>query len=398
MSNLSAEDVITYVFPFVLSEWKHFFRCVDRCTVEFPELESTFAGLKTAEHVAHETELLAKVGKDVYEDDSNAKKGKSESGEADLFNHFLNEYKEEQQKRHAREEAALRAEEKALRIAAGEIEEGNAEGEGKENNVPDPADGIPNIAALGGLPEGAGEALVEDTEEEKKEKGKGKGEGWSFGWGTKGFFTSNDFSEKNWVKTRVPKLVSFTKLHSHRKRLKDLLNLLREVECLFVDLSEEKDKLYHTLSRTDRELEDVWDTQVLADVEQYTPAIEKVFNKFEGKGKEFHLQYLDALCESGELLNWLATHENTDDFNRLISITKSNTDDAVALNAIASLLSTRNVLSHLLYPSEKFESLKDFLNVILMMKISSEGEVNQIRTASQNFDLLLKVCFYVHPL
>ena len=358
---LTIDDAVEYLLPLVESEFKHFFRFVDLCTIEFPELEQTFGTLTSDKKVEHETKLLSQMGPQVYSEDSeNQKKQKSgDQKSGDILEGFLK--KHEIQKKELDELLGLDQKKQGGGSSSSSGVGEGGEGEGGEES----GEGSGEMSG-----EGSGIGVHPLQIEQKLLSAGGV------------------FREAKWLNAHIPKLTNFRLVCSHKKRLKSLLGLLGELGELFDDLGKD-DALYDTLVGTHQRLEEVWETQTLQDVDLFMPAVRSLFDRFEKS--EIHLSYLDALCESGELIAWLIGNKNTDDFNRLISITKSNTDDAIALNAIASLLSTRNVLSQLLYPDHPFPSLDAFMSVILELKIGSASEINQIKTASENFDLLLKL-------
>jgi hypothetical protein len=193
-------------------------------------------------------------------------------------------------------------------------------------------------------------------------------------------------AQGEWVFERTRIVTDYKVLDGHRRRMKGLIGLTEIMKDLFVDDFKSGD-LYKALVQCHETFEREWETQTLENTSAYIRPVSQIFDGF----SDVQLDYLGELCSSDLLLAWFLEHTDTDDFNRLINIVKSNTDDVIALRAIAAMLSTRNLLSSLLYPENKFSSLKTFLNNFLGLDISSSAVVSHLKTVNEQFSFLIKL-------
>jgi len=194
-------------------------------------------------------------------------------------------------------------------------------------------------------------------------------------------------ADENWIRARHDLITSYRLLDGHRRRIAGLLNILAIFQQHFANSLEKEDELYHSLRETHEMLSKAWATQKLSHVRQYSDPVRKIFAKF----SKLHLLYLDELCKSEDLIKWYLNNASTEEFSQLLSITKSNTDDAIVLRAIASLQSSRDRLSNILYPSQQFASLSAFLKEFASIQIDDKDIVIQLSTANEKFDFLMKI-------
>ena len=191
---------------------------------------------------------------------------------------------------------------------------------------------------------------------------------------------------QKWQRKHFELLKNYKLLEGHRKRISNMLMILKHLTTLFsIDLVQ-IDPLYKSLKNCDETFAQQWDEQTLDNTTIFIDPVNQIFDGF----SENHLLYLDEFCSSPELIQWFLEHNDTDAFNRLIGICKQNTDDPIALGAIACLLSTRNLLSKVLYPTELFNTLQEFLNSLKSAEITDDTII-QIHTANEQFAFLLKI-------
>jgi len=191
---------------------------------------------------------------------------------------------------------------------------------------------------------------------------------------------------EEWISSRFNLVLNYRLLAAHKRRISGLLNLSKIWGPLFQHVDFSEDQLYQKLLSTDITFQKEWDTQNLSNVSKFID-VKHIFDIF----SKNHLLFLDELSKSEELLRWLFQQKSTEEFSQLISITKSNTDDAIALRAIASLQSTRNRLSNLLYPPKKFSDLQEFILEFSRVEIPDKDIVVQLSTANEKFEFLTKI-------
>ncbi|CAK0875558.1 unnamed protein product [Prorocentrum cordatum] len=80
--------------------------------------------------------------------------------------------------------------------------------------------------------------------------------------------------------------------------------------------------------------------------------------------------YMVLAARHHESLVWLLKHPDTDNFNRLISLTQPNTDDdPVILAAIASLKQTRTFLAEALYARPPYAGLRELVQELALLQV-----------------------------
>lgn len=132
-----------------------------------------------------------------------------------------------------------------------------------------------------------------------------------------------------------------------------------------------------------KEYETMWDRNLGCMVETVEP-YRKTINIL----SEPMQDYTIAMAKHSESLTWLLKHSCTEDFNRLITLCRPNTDDSVILAAIASLQQTRTFLASVLYEKTPYDSLQAFLLELSRLKMD-ESVHESLLAVQKSFDPML---------
>jgi len=106
-------------------------------------------------------------------------------------------------------------------------------------------------------------------------------------------------------------------------------------------------------------------------------------NKLSEPMQDYTLQ----LAKHEDSLTWLLKNPSTEDFNRLISLCRPNTDNSVILAAIASLQQTRTFLAQALYGKE-YDGILAFLSELALLTMDS-STFEALVSVQKSFDPML---------
>jgi hypothetical protein len=104
-------------------------------------------------------------------------------------------------------------------------------------------------------------------------------------------------------------------------------------------------------------LDDGWLNSTLADI----PALVTDARPLLAELSIAQLDILAELASGSALLDWLLRHDVTDEFNRLLTVIRSSTDEPRLLGSIASLVHVRTALVDALYPRNLYGSVQAFV-------------------------------------
>jgi MoxR-like ATPase len=88
----------------------------------------------------------------------------------------------------------------------------------------------------------------------------------------------------------------------------------------------------------------------LGSLNELLAPIRDEIRQLESNGPEI-LEFMSLLGDCPQLVQWLLGHADTSEFNRLLQVCKSSTDDSRALKSLASIVHVRTLLLPILYPS-----------------------------------------------
>jgi hypothetical protein len=103
-----------------------------------------------------------------------------------------------------------------------------------------------------------------------------------------------------------------------------------------------------------------------------------------------HLDFLAALSSSAPLIQWLVSAKDSQEFTRLLQVTRSSTDEPSISSAMASLVYVRTLLLRVIYPEQPI-SLPELLDSLSAVKLDGTAPQEHVNNLIYLFDGLLRV-------
>lgn len=189
--------------------------------------------------------------------------------------------------------------------------------------------------------------------------------------------------ETEWVSERVDLLKTFTKLCFFRKHIPSMLNLISLLQPMFVQTG---DKDYESLKSTYQMMNAQWSNQTLDSLTQFKASV-----IFFDDLTTSHLQFLGELSKSEEILIWLKKHKSQKEFNNLLGVCKSYTDNVRVIEALSSLVTIRTILIPFLYSPYLFSTLERFKCEIVKIDLKNTHAVIVLRNLKVKRNYLTKL-------
>ena len=188
----------------------------------------------------------------------------------------------------------------------------------------------------------------------------------------------------------VPRAVELTKAMCLAAKLRawapSMIHLREVLDELFA--KDAADPTVEELTTVVREYEHMWEMPLGKMIELVSP-FKATINTLSEPMQDNTIK----AAKHDELLKWLLKHKSTDDFNRLISLCRPNTDDWLILAAIASLQQTRTFLAEAFYNkpgAALYPNLHAFLQKLRGLAVDETMHAS-LASVQQSFDPMLEL-------
>jgi hypothetical protein len=185
----------------------------------------------------------------------------------------------------------------------------------------------------------------------------------------------------------VPNAVELTQAMRLAAKLREwapgMLHLKEVLASLFKDSA--ADACVDELKLVVQKYEHMWNMKLGTMVECVAP-----FKNTISMLSEPMQDYTIAMSKHDRSLEWLMKHASTEEFNRLISLCRPNTDDSILLAAIASLQQTRTFLASTLYENAPYKDLHAFLKEFATLEMDDKVH-ESLLSVHKSFDPLLEL-------
>jgi len=157
--------------------------------------------------------------------------------------------------------------------------------------------------------------------------------------------------------------IKMTKAMRLAAKLRDWAPAMLHLRDLFGELfksaADDSDECVKELRTVVRQYEHMWTFELKAMIDQIAPFADTINTL-----KEPMQDYIIKAAEHDASMEYLLSQKVLEEFNRLISLCRPNTDDAVVLSALAALGQTRTFLSDALYSKPPYKGLREFLKAL----------------------------------
>jgi hypothetical protein len=107
---------------------------------------------------------------------------------------------------------------------------------------------------------------------------------------------------------------------------------------------------------------------------------------------DYLLSLMSQINQNKNIINWILKFDNDDEFNNLISICKTYSDDIIIIDTLNSVTSFRNYFYKILYSKFSTSNIETFKKELLKLNIiTNEETIKTFETIKRNFYLLLNL-------